>query len=342
MDPQKKSSEGLWFSRLAALLSQPDGASQVEIFRISLASRSFLPASVVTTSGICTCLFCYYVGSQIDPLLKVVLLSLGLGVVVLSVTVAAATVTRSLSEGMDERGRSRAGPLRFFRSLKVLTERGSEVIRSASRWVGAGLAGFWLIGLAVMICASVGLVGRLGQILMGALLGAQVLLMACGFAWLLLVLGALILHPSLASIARNRRRSLPLFILKLLRRGPVGLSAELLRLAAGMGVVLLCGLAVLSLAYGLVLTLNSAMLEKSLMQVLSASPLARMTGQELASEPSLGLQIAGVLATLSLSAVLGLLLAIVASYWGTAALLLSARTSLPELMAKEQEPEREH
>jgi hypothetical protein len=299
--------------------------------------RLWLPGTFLTTGGLLLGLLLFYIGIQVDRVLGLALGSLAVSAVVWTVTLTALATAQTLQLRVaatpSPSGRRRSGggsAAGFGRAIRVLMEHGSPLVRSSTRWVGAGLLGCWLLGLAVLACSVVGLAGQVGRALMGAFLGVQVLLMAAGFLWIVAVCQALALHPVL--VPHRVRASTNLFkpVLRLLRNPPSGLYAELFHLSSGIVIVLLAGAAVLFAAYAIVLTLDAAVLEESLMRVLSASPLARFSKYGLAAEPSLGLQAAGLLATVSLAAVLGLLLSVVASYWGTAAYALGARSPFRE------------
>lgn len=306
----------------------------VDLARCALGTRLWIPGTILTTGGLLLGLLFFYIGTQVDRVAALALGTLAAAAVLWTVALNALAVAKTLDlrmgtatpspDGRRPRTVPRAG---FGQSLRKLMEKDSPLVRSVTRWVSAGLLGCWLLGLVVLACSVVGLAGQIGRALMGAFLGVQVLLMAAGFVWLVFVCQILAVHPLF--IHQRTRSDANLFkpVLRLLRSPPAGLDAELFNLSCGIVVMLLLGALALAAAYAVVLILDAAVLEHGLMQVLSASPLARFSKYGLAAEPSLGLQAAGILATVSLSAVLGLLLSAVACYWGTAAYALGARSA---------------
>lgn len=288
-------------------------SGQWALFVVSLRSHAWIPTSVLTTGGLLAGLFLFYVGYRIGPLAWVLLGSVGLAVSIWTFAAAAVTAGHLIDLRLGN-PRSKVG---FFRSLRLLFEHRTGTLRRIGFWVFLGLVGFWMFNITVLGSSIIGLAGATGRILLGALLGVQVLLTLSGLVWIGLILAALVTQPtmSLPSLASKKTALMDGWRIW----GPDSTARRpLMVMTGGLVSVFVAGAVLLRIGYEVVIQLNIMVAGKTLEEIISASPLAGLMNVPLAVEPSFSHQLAGITATISLAAVTGLLLGITAHYWAVA------------------------
>ncbi len=288
-------------------------SGQWALFVVSLQSHAWIPSSIFTTGGLLAGLFLFYVGYRIGPLAWVLLGSVGLAVSVW--TFAAAAV--AAGHLIDLRWGNPKSSVGFFRSLRLLFEHRTGTLRRIGFWVFIGWVGFWLFNITVLGSSIIGLAGTTGRALLGALLGVQVLLTLSGLVWIGLILAALVTQPTMSLPSLSSKKTALMDGWRIW--GPESTARRpLMVMTAGLISVFAAGGVLLRIGYRVVIQLNIMVAGKSLEEILSASPLAGLMNVPLAVEPSFSLQLAGITATISLAAVTGLLLGIIAHYWAVA------------------------
>lgn len=291
-------------------------SGQWALFILAFRSRTWIPISFFTTAGLLGGLFLFYVGWRIGPLAAFVLGSAGFAAALWTFTVAA-TASCRLIYLRSSNPHSAVG---FFRSVRLLFEHRTGVLRRISIWIFTGWLGFWIFNFLVAGSSVVALAGTTGRTIMAGLMGVQVLMTLCGLVWIGLVTTALVALPVLSLPSLKNVTFVDAWRIW----GPDSSARRPLMVMSGaLAVIVLGGGALLRIGYRLVLEFNSLIAGETLQKILSASPLAALLDIPLAIEPSLALQTAGIVATVSLAAVTGLLLGITAHYWGTASRVLS-------------------
>ena len=293
-------------------------SGQWALFLLSLRSLWWVPATTLTTGGLLSGLFLFYVGHRMGPLASLALGSIGVSVVVWTFASAAVTTSQLVAIRM-KRGSASVG---YFRSLRLLLEHRTGTLRRLATWVFLGWVGFWLFNISVVGSSIVGLAGETGRTLLGALLGVQVLLTLFGLVWIGLIFAALTTQPTLSlshpSSREGRERSGALLDAWRIWGPESSARRPLMAMTGGLMSLILGGGGLLAVGYRLVLELDRSIAGPRLAELLGASPLAGLLGIPLAAEPSLSLQVAGITATVSLAGVTGLLLGLTSCYWGLA------------------------
>jgi hypothetical protein len=308
-------------------------AGQLALLGASVRTLVWVPAAGLTTAGLLAAFFCLYVGSRIGPLATAAGLSLGVAVALWAFG-AAAVVSALLLDTRFRRANPKPG---FGTVLRQLLERRTGVMRRLAFWCFTAVGGLWLCGVAVSLFSVVGLTGPLGKTVMAALLGAQVLIVISGFAWMLIACAVVIAQPALACTADKAHRGRLFDGWRLWGAQPVLRSMLTALTVAVLGLLFVGGLALES-GYTLVLHINQSVAGPSLREILSATPLAPYLGLPLAAEPALSQQTAGLLATVSLAAVSGLLLGLTAVHWGAAGLALASHPALARALENSRKP----
>ncbi len=321
--------------KISASKSEPSQyerfSGQLALFVLAFRSRAWIPATIFTTGGLLGGLFLFYVGWRIGPLATFILGSAGAAVAIWTFTAAAVASCR-LIYLRDSNPNSAVG---FFRSVRLLFEHKTGILRRITTWVFAGWLGFWVFNFLVASSSATALAGITGRTIMAALMGAQVLMTLCGLIWILLVTAALAALPVL-SLPSAKKVS---FVDAWRIWGPNSSARRPLMVMSGaLAVVVSGGGVLLRIGYRLVLEFNTLIAGENLKQILSASPLAALLDVPLAVEPSLSLQVAGLIATVSLAAVTGLMLGITAHYWGVASRVLSCNPGFEDWSARAANP----
>ncbi len=208
----------------------------------------------------------------------------------------------------------RQGTVSFARALRMLLEHKQSLSRRIIFWIALGALALFAVVLLVSLVTAMALFLPGGDLLLGILLGLEVLA-ATAIAPIVLFTGAALSIQPLKACRPGRgswREDLNWW------RRPTPARSYL---ATGMVLAVLAGLAGLLVglaALDTVLSLNILVVPTRMHQVLSASVLAPLLGIERAIEPELGIQVAGAAASVGLSLVLSILLAPAMAIWATA------------------------
>ncbi|MCD6499059.1 MAG: hypothetical protein J7M25_12285 [Deltaproteobacteria bacterium] len=264
-----------------------------------------------------------YVAHGIDPMVGIIVAAggaaIGAWLVTLTATVTAQTTYRLATN------EARAVP--FGRMFRMLLEHGTKT--AIWRWLIAGLVMVALLITAVTFCSLSGLAGTPGRMLLGLVLGLEVLLIGALLPVAFIIATGLFVQP----LAACRHKRVGFRLLSAWK--DIGANqTHLLVSAAVTGAMALTGAVIWLFGIDLSLEVDQAISQQALATVLSTSALGPVIGLSPAIDPTIGQQVAGILATVSLAAALGVLLSPSVLYWGSASAALAMRPEMDNLLSK--------
>jgi len=268
-----------------------------------------------------------YIAHGSDPLMGMLVAAggaiIGAWLVTLTATVTAQTTYRLATN------RARAVP--FARMFRMLLEHGTKT--AIWRWLIAGSIMAALLITAVTLCSLAGLAGTPGRMVLGLLLGLEVLLIGATLPVGVVIAAGLFVQP----VAACRRKRVGFRLLSAWKNIEAN-QTHLLVSAAVTGAMAVAGMAVWLFGLDLSLIVDQAVAHRALAAILSASALGPVIGLSPAIDPTTGQQVAGILATVSLATALGVLLSPSVLYWGSASAALAMRPEMDRLFNKTSAP----
>lgn len=305
------------------------GRAQLLALTVAWSPRLWLPCAGLLALGLSLGVGLIMVGYRVERSWALLLLAPALGLVAWFLVVAASAVANLLQV------RLKGTSVGMGRSLRMILEHGNGAIGSALRYVVLGVVGSLLLGLLTLLGALPGLSGPSGLVITGLLLWLQVLAAAGALSTLIIMLGALLLHPGLAAAGARDPGRVFRFVWGLLRRrAPEVVS----RAALPLGATVLLGLLghqLLRGAFALVFSLNQQILGARFRDLLAASPVRFLLGAPELLDPGTVLSAGGAFVALSVILLLALLLGFIASFAGVSGLLLCHGLDLPARLDRE-------
>ena len=251
-----------------------------------------------------------YMAEGIDHPIGLVGLVIGPGLGIWLVTMSASALALALFRRLQNRAKS----ISFGRALRMLLEHKKALSHRVMVWIAVGTAATAGSVLLVSLITAAALFLPGTKILLGLLLGLEVLAAASLAPIGVVTAAGLAIQPVRA--CRGGHRPLRDDLLWWKKAGEartwMGTGVLLAALAAALG------LALALLALDGTLQLNTLVIPSDMRQVLSASVLAPLLGIDRAVEPPLGLQLAGAAASAGILAALALFLTPALAVWSAA------------------------